>query len=164
MSIFDRRRLPATVFKLDVERMREGWYSDRYFVNIARTLAELSEQGYRFAGAEPDPSLSGFDLRQVPVGDLEVEMQWFPRRVPSCVVVGVDKALAMLRECTGYFDAGGRFVNTFDRMEVWAVHDGSEAPYDGNVLNVTPAMRVRGRYRDFAILETPTLGTLTRGS
>jgi len=29
---------------------------------------------------------------------------------------------------------------------------------------VTPVMRVRGRYRDFAILETPTLGALTRGS
>jgi nicotinate phosphoribosyltransferase len=164
MSIFDRRRLPASVFKLDVERMREGWYSDRYFVNIALTLAELSGQGYRFAGAEPDASLSGFDLRQVAVGDLEVEMQWFPRRVPNCVVVGVDKALAMLRECTGYFDEGGRFVNTFDRMEVWAVHDGSEAAYDGNPMNVTPVMRVRGRYRDFAILETPTLGALTRGS
>jgi nicotinate phosphoribosyltransferase len=49
-------------------------------------------------------------------------------------------------------------------MEVWAVHDGSEAPYDGDLLNVTPVMRVRGRYRDFAILETPTLGALTRGS
>src|SRR5678816_4290384 len=30
--------------------------------------------------------------------------------------------------------------------------------------SVTPVMRVRGRYRDFAILETPTLGALTRGS
>jgi len=49
-------------------------------------------------------------------------------------------------------------------MEVWAVHDGSEAPYDGDVLHVTPVMRVRGRYRDFAILETPTLGALTRAS
>src|SRR5262245_16363198 len=49
-------------------------------------------------------------------------------------------------------------------MEVWAVHDGSEAAYDGNPMNVTPVMRVRGRYRDFAILETPTLGALTRGS
>src|SRR6185295_16335083 len=93
-----------------------------------------------------------------------VEMQWFHRRSPSAVVVGVDKALAMLRECTGYFDDKGRFVNTFDRMEVWAVHDGTEAPYDGDPTNVSPVMRVRGRYRDFAILETPTLGALTRGS
>ena len=164
MSVFDRRRLPPSVFKLDVERMRQGWYSDKYFINIALTLAELARRGYRFGGTAPDLSDLDVDLRNVDVGDIEVEMQWFPRRQPSCVVVGVDKALAMLQEGTGNFDGDGRFVNTFDRMEVWAVHDGTEALYDGDLLNVTPVMRVRGRYRDFAILETPTLGALTRGS
>jgi nicotinate phosphoribosyltransferase len=164
MTVFDRRRLPPPVFKLDVERMRQGWYSDKYFINIARTLAELAAAGYRFGGSAPDLSDLEVDLANVDVGSIEVEMQWFPRRQPSCVVVGVDKALAILREGTGYFDAQGRFVNTFGDMEVWAVHDGSEAHYDGDVLNVTPVMRVRGRYRDFAILETPTMGALTRGS
>jgi nicotinate phosphoribosyltransferase len=152
------------VFKLDVERMRQGWYSDKYFINIAHTLAQLARAGYRFGGSAPDLSDLEVDLANVDVGQVEVEMQWFPRRQPSCVVVGVDKALAILREGTGYFDDGGRFVSTFENMEVWAVHDGSEAPYDGDVLNVTPVMRVRGRYRDFAILETPTMGALTRGS
>ena len=164
MSVFDRRRLPASVFKLDAERMREGWYSDKYFINIARTLAELAKQGYRFGGTAPDLSDLEMDLAAIEVGSIEVEMQWFPRRTPSCVVVGVDKALAMLQECTGYFDDGGRFVPTYDRMEVWAVPDGSEAHYEGDPANVTPVMRVRGRYRDFAVLETPTLGALTRGS
>jgi nicotinate phosphoribosyltransferase len=164
MTVFDRRRLPPPVFKLDVERMRQGWYSDKYFINIARTLAELAAAGYRFGGTAPDLSDLEVDLANVDVGSIEVEMQWFPRRQPSCVVVGVDKALAILREGTGYFDGQGHFVNTFGDMEVWAVHDGSEAPYDGDVLNVTPVMRVRGRYRDFAMLETPTLGALTRGS
>src|SRR5256712_4728980 len=164
MSVFDRRRLPPAVFKLDVERMRQGWYSDKYFINIAATLAELAAQGYRFGGTAPDLAGLAVDLRNVDVGSIEVEMQWFHRRQPSAVVVGVDKALAMLKECTGYFDEKGRFVNTYDRMEVWAVHDGTEAPYEGDPTNVSPAMRVRGRYRDFAILETPTLGALTRGS
>src|SRR6187401_2839160 len=164
MTVFDRRRLPASVFKLDVERMRQGWYSDKYFNNIARTLAELAAAGYRFGGSAPDLSDLDVDLANVDVGSIEVEMQWFPRRIPASVVVGVDKALAMLREGTGYFDDAGRFVNTFENMEVWAVHDGSEAPYDGDVMNVSPVMRVRGRYRDFAVLETPTLGALTRGS
>jgi nicotinate phosphoribosyltransferase len=164
MSIFDRRRLPPSVFKLDVERMRQGWYSDKYFINIAKTLAELAAQGYRFGGTAPDLSDLEVDLRNIDVGSIEVEMQWFARRQPSSVVVGVDKALAMLAECTGFFDEKGRFVNTFDRAEVWAVHDGSEAAFDGDLLNVSPVMRVRGRYRDFAILETPTLGALTRGS
>jgi nicotinate phosphoribosyltransferase len=164
MSVFDRRRLPPAVFKLDVERMREGWYSDKYFINIARTLAELAGQGYRFGGTAPDLSDIDVDLRNIDVGSIEVEMQWFPRRQPSCVVIGVDKALAMLKECTGYFDASGRFVGTYQDLEVWAVHDGTEAQFDGNLSSVTPVMRVRGRYRDFAVLETPTLGALTRGS
>jgi nicotinate phosphoribosyltransferase len=164
MSIFDRQRLKPAVFKLDVERMREGWYSDKYFINIARTLAELAAQGYRFGGSAPDLSDLEIDLRNVDIGSVEVEMQWFPRREPACVVVGVDKALAILRECTGYFDAAGRFVNSFGAMEVWAVQDGAEAAYEGDPSNVTPVMKVRGRYRDFAILETPTLGALTRGS
>ncbi len=164
MSIFDRRRLPVSVFKLDVERMREGWYSDKYFINIARTLGELARQGYRFGGTAPDLSDLDVDLANVDVGSLEVEMQWFPRRQPSCVVVGVDKALAMLAECTGHFDEQGAFVSTFHDMEVWAVQDGSEAQYEGDPASVTPVMRVRGRYRDFAMLETPTLGALGRGS
>jgi len=163
MSIFDRRRIPSSVFKLDIDRMRRGWYSDKYFLNIAATLAELAARGYRFGGTAPDLSDLNLDLRNVDVGSIEVEMQWFPRRQPSCVVVGVDKALAMLEECTGYFE-GGRFVNTFSQMEVWAVHDGTEAPFDGDLLNVRPVMRAKGRYRDFALLETPTLGALTRGS
>jgi nicotinate phosphoribosyltransferase len=164
MSIFDRQRLAPAVFKLDVERMRHGWYSDKYFINITRTLAALAAQGYRFGGSAPDLSDIDVDLASIDVGSIEVEMQWFPRRRPSCVVVGVDKALAILSECTGYFDEAGGFVNTFDRMEVWAVQDGSEAAFDSDLLNVTPVLKVRGRYRDFAMLETPTLGALTRGS
>jgi nicotinate phosphoribosyltransferase len=164
MSLFDRRRLPASVFKLDVERMRRGWYSDGYFLTVARLLAELAREGYRFGGTAPDLSDLDLDVRGVDVGDIEVEMQWFPRRKPSTVVVGIDKALAILSECTGTFDAKGAFVSTWDRLEVWAVPDGSEAAFDGDLMNVTPVMRVRGRYRDFAVLETPTLGALTRGS
>jgi nicotinate phosphoribosyltransferase len=164
MSVFDRRRLPPSVFKLDIERMRRGWYSDKYFINVAKTLAQLASQGYRFGGRAPDLSDLDVDLRSIDVGSIEVEMQCFPRRRPSCVVVGVDKAVAMLSLATGHEDSEGRFVNTFDKMEVWAVPDGTEAPYDGDPANVTPVMRIRGRYRDFAILETPILGALTRGS
>ncbi|HEY8150300.1 MAG TPA: nicotinate phosphoribosyltransferase, partial [Vicinamibacteria bacterium] len=67
MTIFDRRRLPPSVFKLDIERMREGWYSDKYFINIARTLAELATRGYRFGGTAPDLSDIDVDLRNVDV-------------------------------------------------------------------------------------------------
>ncbi len=164
MSVFDGKRLPTSIFKLDVERMRAGWYSDKYFYNIVALLADLARLGYRFGGQSPDLSDLGVDLAQVDVGNIEVEMQWFTRRKPFSIVVGVDKAIAMLRECTGYYDEQGRFINTFEQLEVEAVQDGAVVHYDGDPLHVEPVLKVRGRYRDFAMLETPTLGTLTRGS
>ena len=162
MSIFNGQRLTNTNFKLDIDRMRRGWYSDKYFTNIAYMLAELAKRGYTYKGLEPKlpPGVSPENIYN---GDIEVEMQWFTRRAGKTIVVGVDKALTMLRHCTGYFE-GDNFVDTSDKLEVWAVHDGSVVAYDGDPLNVQPVIRVRGRYRDFAILETPTLGILTRAS
>ncbi|NMD30737.1 MAG: nicotinate phosphoribosyltransferase, partial [Chloroflexi bacterium] len=94
---------------------------------------------------------------------LEVEMQWFTRRPGKTIVVGVDKALTMLQHCTGYIN-DETFINTYDWLQVWAVQDGCTVEYDGNPANIQPVLKVRGRYRDFAILETPTLGILTRAS
>ncbi|HWQ46168.1 MAG TPA: nicotinate phosphoribosyltransferase [Longilinea sp.] len=162
MSVFDHERLTNTTFKLDIERMRHGWYTDKYFTNIANMLTTLSKDGYSYHGCchnLPD----GVDPNQIIPGDIEVEMQWFTRRSGTTLVVGVDKALTMLRHCTGYWD-GDTFIDTSNHLQVWAVNDGNTVHYDGNPLNIKPVLRVRGRYRDFAILETPTLGILTRAS
>jgi nicotinate phosphoribosyltransferase len=162
MSIFDKKRLTNEAFKLDVERMRRGWYSDKYFENINRVLTALASEGYTYGGKHHNLP-AGVSPADIPVGTIEVEMQWFTRRVGRSVIVGVDKALAMLKHCTGYFE-GQRFVDTSDKLEVWAVHDGATVESDGNPLNVQPVLKVRGAYRDFAMLETPTLGILTRSS
>jgi len=162
MSIFDKKRLTDETFKLDIERMRRGWYSDKYFENIGRMLTVLSAENYHYSGRYhnlPD----GISADDIAVGNIEVEMQWFTRRVGKTTVVGVDKALAMLRHCTGYWN-GDEFIDTSDQLEVWAVHDGATVKSDGNPLHVEPVIKVRGRYRDFALLETPTLGILTRSS
>jgi nicotinate phosphoribosyltransferase len=164
MSRFDDRRLPPDVFKLDVERMRAGWYADRYFVNIQRILARFAAEGLRYEGSDPYNAPPGVDLHAVLVGDIEVEMQWFPRRKPWTLVCGVDKALAILHECTGYTDEAGAWHSTAGTLQVWAARDGDVAPYAGDPTAVSPVIRVRGRYRDFAILETATLGALTRSS
>jgi len=161
MSIFDGKRLTNETFKLDVERMRRGWYSDKYFENIMAMLAACAANGYRYAGNFPN--LHNVDLGDVDVGNLEVEMQWFTRRPGTTVVVGVDKALAMIRGCAGYFE-GERFVETWDKLEVEAVHDGATVTYNGDPTRILPVLRARGRYRDMALLETPTLGILTRAS
>lgn len=161
MTIFNRQRLTNDVFKLDVERMRRGWYSDKYFENIGAMLTQLAASGYRYAGRAP--RLHGVNVHGVEVGNVDVEMQWFTRRPGATIVVGVDKCLEMLRHCTGYFE-DGEFVNTWDQLHVEAVHDGAVVKYNGDPLQVQPVIRVRGRYRDFALLETPTLGILTRAS
>lgn len=164
MSIFDNQRISGENFKIDAERMRAGWYSDKYFENITGMLTTLAQRGYRFEGFSQRLHSLGIDASDVDIGNIEVEMQWFTRRKPVSLVAGVDKALALLQLCTGYFDEHGHFVNTAAHLEVEAVHDGVLARYDGDPLNVRPVMKVRGRYRDFALLETPTLGALTRAT
>lgn len=161
MTIFDRKRLTNEVFKLDVERMRRGWYSDKYFENIGAMLTQLAADGYQYAGRAP--RLPAPLVRAAEVGNLQVEMQWFTRRPGTTLVVGVDKCLEMLRHCSGYWEAE-HFRATWDTLEVEAVYDGALVKYDGDPLDVRPIIRVRGRYRDFAVLETPTLGILTRAS
>lgn len=160
MSVFDGRRLPPSTFKLDTERLPSGWYSDKYFLNIALLLRDLAATGYRFEGSGAP---EGIDLEALCTGDIEVEMQWFTRRQPFSVIAGVDEALAILRENTGYYQQGN-FINTFEYMQVEAVQDGILLKYDGDAANVAPVIRVRGRYRDFAVLETPTLGALTEAT
>lgn len=162
MSIFDHIRLTNDTFKLDVERMRRGWYSDKYFENIGRMLTALAAEGYSYSGAHHNLP-KDVPPENIAVGDIEVEMQWFTRRAGNTVVVGVDKSLEMLRHCTGYWE-GDKFIDTADKLEVWAVHDGTVVRSDGNPLNSESVIKVRGRYRDFALLETPTLGVLTRSS
>lgn len=162
MTIFDKTRLTNETFKLDIDRMRRGWYSDKYFENIGRMLSVLAAEGYTYAGHFHNLP-AGISPEQIAVGDIEVEMQWFTRRIGKTTVVGVDKSLAMLRHCTGYWE-GDQFIDTSDKLEVWAVHDGEVVKSDGNPLTAEPVLKVRGRYRDFALLETPTLGVMTRSS
>ncbi|MGQ4809840.1 hypothetical protein NKDENANG_03276 [Candidatus Entotheonellaceae bacterium PAL068K] len=156
MSLIDQKRLPPEIFKIDAERMRRGWYSDHYFNNTTRILQTLAEQGYRFQGTCPELEAQGVAVSQLDVGNVKVDMQYFTRREPFSIVAGVDHALAMFKLCTGYFDANEQFINTFEHLEIDALQDGTKvAPWE-------PVMRVRGRYRDFAVLETPTLGAMAR--
>src|SRR6266545_2299728 len=146
MSIFDNRRLTNDTFKLDAERMRGGWYSDKYFENIVGMLADLARRAYRFGGSSVRLVAAGIDPRGVDIGGIEVEMQWFTRRAPFSVVAGVDKALAILECCTGYYDEDGRFVNTFDHLAIEAVHDGAIVRFEGDPLNVQPVLFFPARF------------------
>lgn len=159
MSVFDHRRLPKEIFQIDAERMRTGWYSDAYFGNTVKVLDSLAKDPEYIYSAEADVPVD-----QINNGNLAVEMQIFTRRSPYSLVCGIDEALAILEECTGYFDDNGQFVNTYDTLEVEAVEDGTFAIYSGDPMAVQPVFKIRGRYRDFAILETPILGAITEAT
>jgi len=84
-------------------------------------------------------------------------MQVFHKK-DGIILCGVKHALEILRECTGYFDTDGKFVNRYDTIEV-------EVQEDGEVTeNRKPVMRIRGVYRYFGYLETVILGILARQS
>jgi nicotinate phosphoribosyltransferase len=161
MTLFNHARLGQSTLKLDVDGLRRGVYSDKYFENVVRVLEGVRSAGYRFAGHSP--RALAVDTADILTGDMRVEAQIFNRRSPLALVAGVDSALAMLRHVTGYF-ADGQFVETWRELGVEAVDDGVFTHYAGDTEDVQPIIRIRGRYRDFALLETPILGVLTRAS
>jgi len=156
MTLYKNERLAPDIFKIEVEKIRTGWYSDKYFCNNVFMLERLSREGYTFQG---ESDVKDVDCSMVRNGDIEVEMQIFTRRRPFSLVAGLDEALAILKECTGYYE-NDCFVNTYDQLQVEAVRDGTFVHYNGNPLEVEPVMKIRGRYRDFAKLETVLLGVI----
>ena len=73
-------RLPPETFRLPVERMREGYYTDQYF-NLTRDLLEL--EGHR----------------------PRVLMQVFQKQ--EAILGGIDEAIAVLKLCAGRHVDGG---------------------------------------------------------
>lgn len=161
MTVIDHKRLETAILKLDVDGLRRGWYSDKYFENIVHVLEGAQAADYHFNGISP--RALPVDPTQLRVGEIRVEVQVFNRRAPYAVAVGVDAALAMLRHATGYYE-NGEYVERWQELEVEAVEDGSITRFEGNTEDVEPVIRIRGCYRDFAMLETPILGILTRAS
>src|SRR5262249_61536352 len=104
MSIFDHKRLTNDTFKLDAERMRAGWYSDKYFENIVGMLTDLARRTvgrapdaagaasgapdsagkgrYGFGGHSTRLAEAGIDARGTGIGNIGVGMQGFTRRQP----------------------------------------------------------------------------------
>jgi nicotinate phosphoribosyltransferase len=157
MSLFTGKRLAQRDLQLDIEGLRHGFYSDKYFHNVVRVLESAKKAGYTFAGKSPRITPE----TPLNIGDVVVEAQLFNRRLPYALVGGVDVALIMLRYATGYYE-GQNFIETWRDLDVTAVEDGVITDYDGDVATVKTILEIRGRYRDFALLETPMLGVLTR--
>ena len=91
-----RTRLDPEVFRLPVERIRAGYYTDAYF-NLTKELLEGE-------GRHP-----------------RVTMQVFQKQ--DSVLGGIDEAIAVLKQCAGRSTGDGWSVG-WDELEVRALHEG----------------------------------------
>src|SRR5215207_5880727 len=99
-----RERLSPEVFRLPVEKIRDGYYSDAYF-NHSKTLLEED-------GRHP-----------------RVLMQVFQKH--HSVLGGVDEAIAVLKQCSGRSTPDGGWEPGWDELEVCALYEGDAiAPYE----------------------------------
>ena len=103
MSLVQQRLEPA-VFRLPVERIRNGYYSDQYF-NLTREL--LIAEGRR-----PRVLMQVFQKEQSLLG-------------------GVDEAVAVLKQCSGRRLPDGGWEEGWEALEVHALYEGDEiAPFE----------------------------------
>jgi nicotinate phosphoribosyltransferase len=100
-------RLPAETFRLPVEKIRAGYYSDSYFV--------LTEELLGAKGRHP-----------------RVTMQVFAKH--RGLLGGIDEAIAVLRECAGRTAADGGWESGWDELRVQALGEGDEIEADETVL------------------------------
>jgi nicotinate phosphoribosyltransferase len=97
-------RLHPATFRLPIERIRDGWYSDAYFVQTK----ELLEHD----GHHP-----------------RVLVQVFQKNASRCG--GIDEALAILETCAGRRRADGTWHAGWPELEVHALHEGDALePYE----------------------------------
>ncbi len=168
-------RLDPRVFKVPIDRIRAGYYSDKYFTRYVEVLKKDNHHP-------------------------RVLYQFFPRK--DAVIVGIDEALAILKLCTGYFKDEERaqrlfdelltaerelqnavldmnradlekinrkrwdlreamnalWVDKFNEIEIRALYDGEEA------REMEPIMTIEGDPIYFGYLETVLLGVIARGT
>ena len=104
MSTQVATRLDPEIFRLPIGRIREGYYSDAYFV-YTKDLLEAENHRPR------------------------VTMQVFQKQ--ESVLGGIDEALAILRLCSGHRAENGSWVIGWDQLDVRALHEGDRiAPYE----------------------------------
>lgn len=166
-------RLEPHVFKVPLDKIRAGYYSDKYFLRVSEILRRE---------------------RHNP----RVTYQFFAR--DPATVVGIDESLAILRTCTGYYDEEEKAGELYQELRTvqYYLHklslEGSEvelielhnqrtklraqlnrlwvdcwptlrvrALYDGDTVEPwEPFLVIEGPQQYFASLETVLLGVIAR--
>jgi nicotinate phosphoribosyltransferase len=104
-----RDRLAPAIFRLPVERIRDGYYSDAYFVQTKRLL-EADDHHPR------------------------VLMQVFQKQ--DSFLGGVDEAIAVLKQCSGHRTPDGAWVSGWDELEVHALYEGDRVAPRETVMTI----------------------------
>jgi nicotinate phosphoribosyltransferase len=109
MSTTVTTRLSPEIFRLPVQRIRDGYYSDAYFV--------LTKQLLQDEGEHPN-----------------VTMQVFQKQ--ESVLGGIDEAIAVLKTSAGHYGADGEWVSGWDRLVVQALHEGDRISPRETVMTI----------------------------
>jgi nicotinate phosphoribosyltransferase len=109
MALTERQRLAPSTFRLPVEKIRDGYYSDAYF-NHTKALLEADDR-------HP-----------------HVLMQVFQRN--DSLLGGIDEAIAVLKQCAGRRGPDGRWINGFKELEVQALYEGDPISSWETVLTI----------------------------
>ena len=109
MATQTQSRLDPAIFRLPVDRIRQGYYSDAYFVYTKETLEQ--------EGHQP-----------------RVTMQVFQKR--DSVLGGIDEAIAILKLCTGRAAPDGSWINGWNELEVHALREGDQIAPRETVMTI----------------------------
>jgi nicotinate phosphoribosyltransferase len=103
-----RQRLDPAIFRLPVDRIRRGYYSDAYFVYTKQLLEKENRH--------PRVTMQVFQKKQSLLG-------------------GIDEALAVLRLCSGHHQ-DGEWISGWDQLEVAALHEGDPISPHETVMTI----------------------------
>ncbi|MEA2212049.1 MAG: nicotinate phosphoribosyltransferase [Solirubrobacteraceae bacterium] len=101
-------RLDPDIFRLPVDRIRAGYYSDAYFVYTKELLEAERNHPH-------------------------VTMQVFQKE--NSILGGIDEAIAVLKTCAGR-SVDGEFVSAWDQLEVHALHEGDRIAPRETVMTI----------------------------
>jgi nicotinate phosphoribosyltransferase len=102
-------RLDPSIFRLPVDRIRQGYYSDQYFV-YTKSLLEAEDHHPR------------------------VLMQVFQKK--ESVLGGIDEAVAVLKLCSGREGDNGVWITGWDELEVNALREGDQIAPRETVMTI----------------------------
>ena len=109
MSTQVSSRLEPAIFRLPVDRIRAGYYSDAYFV-LTKTLLETE-------GEHPQVTVQVFQKHDSLLG-------------------GIDEAIAILKTCSGHSE-NGEWILGWDGLEVHALREGDRIAARETVMTIS---------------------------